>query len=75
MKQEERIQRNIGIPLDVDDAIKGMMTRDPDLSYSAAARKVLRAGIRVMGQTKDIESGQTQLNPQFMEAARAKDWE
>lgn len=72
MKQEERIQRNIGIPLDVDDAIQGMMTRDPDLSYSAAARKVLRAGIRVMGQGEDIESGRTQINPDFAQAVRNK---
>jgi hypothetical protein len=57
-----QITKTVFIPEEVDALIQEMLARDPDLSYSAAVRKILRAGREAIVEDARILSGQSQID-------------
>lgn len=68
------VQRSISVPDEIDVMAQDMMSRDPDMSYSVAIRKILRAGREVIEREErrmaEIKAGQTQLDMDEVEAGR-----
>jgi hypothetical protein len=69
-KERNMVQRTIGVPDEIDQAALAMMADDPDMSYSTAIRKILRAGMRQIESERDIREGRTQLNFDFANRIR-----
>jgi hypothetical protein len=44
MKNEAMVQRSITVPAEIDELARRMQEADPDMSYSMAIRRILRAG-------------------------------
>jgi hypothetical protein len=44
MKTEAMVQRSIAVPAEIDELARRMQEADPDMSYSMAIRRILRAG-------------------------------
>jgi hypothetical protein len=42
--KRQKVQRSISVPVEIDELAKRMCRQDPDMSYSTAIRKILRAG-------------------------------
>lgn len=57
------VQRTIGVPQEIDELAQSMIRDDPDMSYSTALRKILRAGVRAMKVEQDVRAGRTQIDP------------
>ena len=55
MKDERLINKSILIPTEVDTIARRLQATDPDMSYSMAIRRILRAGITVVGETLSTE--------------------
>lgn len=72
--RETLVQRSISVPDEIDVMAQDMMSRDPDMSYSVAIRKILRAGREVIEREErrmaEIKAGQTQLDMDEVEARR-----
>lgn len=59
------IQRTVSVPDEIDAMAQDMMAGDPDMSYSVAIRKILRAGREVIEREEqlraEIAAGQSQM--------------
>lgn len=44
MKQSKMIQRSVAVPEAIDQLALSMLQDDPDMTYSMAIRRILRAG-------------------------------
>lgn len=55
---EETKQRSFRIPAEIDAAVVRMQQSIPDMSYSMAIRRILRAGLSVM----DTDTANTQVS-------------
>lgn len=63
-------QRTISVPAEIDDLAKRMQDADPDMSYSVALRKILRAGMQAIASDDSILQGVTQFRMPSTEEER-----
>ena len=62
-KDKPMVQRSVAVPQEIDELALRMLEKDPDISYSTAIRKILRAGFRSIETEQDVRAGRTQINP------------
>jgi hypothetical protein len=63
-------QRTISVPKEIDELAQRMQAADPDMSYSVALRKILRAGMQSIGIDESISYGSTQIDMEAMRDPR-----
>jgi len=66
MKNEAMVQRSIAVPAEIDELAQRMQEADPDMSYSMAIRRILRAG----ASTINPDATGTQVNMPASDAER-----
>jgi len=64
------IQKSIAVPDEVDKLATRMQSSDPDMSYSMAIRKILRAGMESIMETERVYAGRTQIDKVLLEQLR-----
>lgn len=64
------IQKSIAVPDEVDRLATRMKDSDPDMSYSMAIRKILRAGMESIMESERVYAGRTQIDPMLLDQRR-----
>lgn len=56
------VQRSVAVPDEIDALALQIQASDPDITYSMAIRKILRAGMRQIESEQRIHDGKTQID-------------
>ena len=74
--ENKDVQRlTLRLPRRTYDKLQDVRERKPHLSLHAIIVEALEQELSREQRQRDIESGRSQLSPDFAQAARGKDWE